>query len=745
MVGLSDQYSELKRKILNEDAKFKVFSIVGMGGIGKTTLARKVYEDLDVLGKFDIRVWVRVGRKCGSKEIPRRIVAQLYLESDQMLVEANHDDDLVAGFLRKSLKGKKYLIVLDDVWGKYVEYHLHQSFRYERNDLKNPFPDDGNGSRVLLTTRVQQMTEINQVFPDDLTVRFMNKEESWDLLREKVFVDESCPLRLERFGKKIAENCDGLPLTIVTIADLLSKAEKTVECWSKIVAHKNHQIFLMAYDEVSKVLLPSYEYLPRVLQTCFLYMGVFRSKYKIPRAKLITMWDIDGFLELNAHKFSYPSAMECLDELVHNSLVMIYQRTTDSTATFGGKQIVKTCGLHSSLWYLSNKEGGKTKFFHVLNSFDDGFGEGIESQHRLSFHNNVLFGIKEVYESVEDNCASTAHSLLCYGPYHKYQVPICFGLRLLKKLDAVTIRFYEFPLEILQLVQLKYLALTLDGKIPASISELLSLQFLIVSRHLSINSCSEPSYLPKEIWNMKELKHLQVMGGDLPDPCGDSLERLSTLSNVSAHSCVEAILEATPQLNKLGIRIELAFDEDSNHLSCFDHISCLKELRSLKCVVVNPDVVPPPTPLPIFPARLEKLSLSGLGYSWKEMSSIASLPNLNVLKLRNYAFQGSVWEVEEKKFISLILLVIEDTDLVEWKIGSGSFIWLQHLSIKHCYKLERIEGEFEVFLENIEVNDSPSAATCAEQIRNGRMRKRNILPEPDVDVHSSWVDGHRRA
>lgn len=254
--------------------------------------------------------------------------------------------------------------------------------------------------------------------------------------------------------------------------------------------------------------------------------------------------------------------------------------------------------------------------------------------------------------------------------------------------------------------------------------------------------------MPIEIWDMKELQHLQIMGSDLPNPCGDYLENLTTLSNVRAHSCGEEILAAIPELNKLGIRIESNLDEDGNPLSFLDQVSRLAKLISLKCVVLNPDLALPPTPLAMFefPSRLQKLSLSGMGYSWREMSSIASLKDLNVLKLKNYAFQGEVWEVEEKQFVSLLLLVIEDTDLIEWKIGCGSFQWLERLSIRHCYKLERIEGEFDV-LENIEVDDcGPLGESCVEQIRNDRMKKRNILPEPDVEVHSSWNDndGYRR-
>lgn len=115
------------------------------------------------------------------------------------------------------------------------------------------------------------------------------------------------------------------------------------------------------------------------------------------------------------------------------------------------------------------------------------------------------------------------------------------------------------------------------------------------------------------------------MDSNIPNPCGASLESLLTLSNVSAHSCSEEVFRAVPNLEKLGIRIELAYDDDVKLLSSLDRVSCLKKLRSLKCVVVSSEIVPPPAPpFPKFPSNLTKLSLSGLGYPWEEMSKIAS-------------------------------------------------------------------------------------------------------------------------
>lgn len=162
------------------------------------------------------------------------------------------------------------------------------------------------------------------------------------------------------------------------------------------------------------------------------------------------MWNVDGFLKRNL-KFD---AVVCLEELVSNSVAMIYQKSTGATLSVGEKEI-KTCGLHSSFWQLAIKEAREIKFCQVLISFRDGFDKEILiGQQRLSFHNNILFCIKEVYASVMENCASTTRSLLCYGPYQQYQVPICFGLRLLREAYALTIR-YEFPMEVLGLVQLR--------------------------------------------------------------------------------------------------------------------------------------------------------------------------------------------------------------------------------------------------------------------------------------------------
>ncbi|KAI3464144.1 hypothetical protein Pfo_031294 [Paulownia fortunei] len=713
VVGLSDELGEII-DLLSEhrSSKLETFSIFGMAGIGKTTLAKEFFEHPSTLSRFDSRAWVTVGPDYQLNEIMRGILAQMDPEVD-MLTEGDEKAD---EYLHSRLQDRKYLIVLDDIWNKIV-----------RKDLKSLLPDDNNGSRVLLTTRLLNLVENSD---EVIQKRFLNKEESWYLLREVVFAGESCPPQLEKAGKKIAENCEGLPLTIVTVADLLSKAEKTPEYWKK-VAEKENSVFMDAYEKMSKVLLPSYNDLHPQLKACFLYVGVFPQNYEIPRSKLIKLWVAEGFLETYAFPTVEDCAVACFWELVHKSLVMLRQRSSSFE--------IKTCGLHSVFWHLCKREADKNKIFHVLNSQADGSAKGIENQRRLSIHKTILFGIKDVYNSMSS--ISTARSLLCNGPYHQYPVPICFGLRLLRVLDALTIRFYEFPIEVLKLVQLRYLALTYNGNLPASISKLWNLQFLIVRRHLSIKSSGDGSYLPMEIWDMQELKHIRFMGSDMPDPCGAFLPNLLTLSDVSAHSCTKGVLERLPNLKKLGIRIELAPDAAAEPLSCFDHISHLHGLESLTCVIVNPrsETVAPPAPLSIFPSGLQKLSLSGFGYPWEDMSKIASLPNLRVLKLQCYAFRGPKWVTNDEEFLQLESLLIEDTDLVHWTVEYGSFPSLDFLRIKHCYKLEEIPMELLSSSIRIHVVDcNPLAVTCAKEMQEPTEDSR-------IHVHSSWDDGNLKS
>ncbi|KAH6806658.1 hypothetical protein C2S51_031489 [Perilla frutescens var. frutescens] len=199
---------------------------------------------------------------------------------------------------------------------------------------------------------------------------------------------------------------------------------------------------------------------------------------------------------------------------------------------------------------------------------------------------------------------------------------ICFGLNKLRELDALTIRFYEFPMQ-------KIINVPTYGDMG--------------HERAKASSSHGNRFVAISLWFLGKL----INTFKLPNDGGESLV-------------------------------------------CFDHIY---HLEKLKCVVVNPESVPRFALSQSFPKSLRKLTLSGLGFSWGEISKIASLKYLEALKLRNYACRGPKWEVREKSFDSLKSLVIEDTDLEEWIIGYDSLRFLESLRVKHCYKLQRIRWE----------------------------------------------------
>ncbi|KAL7114957.1 hypothetical protein ACP275_04G153800 [Erythranthe tilingii] len=394
MIGLSDQFTEIKNQLIDNFSQGSALvSLVGMAGIGKTTLANKLFHDPSISSLYRKRAFVKLGPKYQLERILLDILKQLNhdidVDEEKVLITEEGENvlDGLKRLIRESITNRTYFIVLDDLWDK-DEFYMLTSF----------FPFLRNGSQVLVTTRLQKVAQ--KANRDCInTIRFLDKKESWELLRHKVFDEMPCPPELEKAGKKIAENCEGLPLTIVTVADTLSKGEKSTEYWNEVAADKRNAVFVDAYDEMFEVLYPSYAYLYQHLKPCFLYMGVFRQNHEISRSKLVNLLIVEGFLEPG-----YEDANMFFKELVSNSLVMVQKQSF----------VTKTFSLPSPFWYLCDKESKKNKFFLALNGYADGSAqECVKSQRRLAIRNNILFSIKDVHDSIAS--ASMILKLRCYA------------------------------------------------------------------------------------------------------------------------------------------------------------------------------------------------------------------------------------------------------------------------------------------------------------------------------------------
>ncbi|PHT97537.1 hypothetical protein BC332_33539 [Capsicum chinense] len=202
----------------------------------------------------------------------------------------------VADMLRKHLIGKRYLIVLDDVWDTTTW-----------DELTRPFPKVEKGSRIIFTTRQKEVALHGKCYTDPLNLRLLKPEESWELLEKRAFGKESCPDELLNVGKEIAQNCKGLPLVADLIAGVIAGREKT-----------------KSEVDVRKVIGLSYDHLPHHLKPYFLCLARYPKDSVMDRDVLKAIWRAEGLGEQTGIK-SVEEVMEVyLDNLISSSLVIAF-------------------------------------------------------------------------------------------------------------------------------------------------------------------------------------------------------------------------------------------------------------------------------------------------------------------------------------------------------------------------------------------------------------------------------------
>ncbi|XP_057798998.1 putative late blight resistance protein homolog R1A-10 [Salvia miltiorrhiza] len=692
MVGLDDDLMAIKDRLCGLSSKLQVIPIVGMGGIGKTTLARNVYDDLLIVEHFHIRVWLTVSQDYSAGKVLLNVLYSIILIEQRMSLGVEDsmelreeqmrreetDDSKMAVEVYKKLKGRRYLIVMDDVWSTKVW-----------DDVRNIFPDDGNGSRIMLTTRLRDIA----TYPDSSSppheMRFLDDSQSWDLLKGKVFANSNCPTELEHVGKEIARSCAGLPLAVVLVAGFLSAVNKTRSSWEEISKNVNSTVG----QELERILSLSYTHLPHHLRPCFLFIGVFPKDEIIRVSKLIRLWVAEGFLkhQNGCSKSLEEEAEEYLEDLVKRNLVTVTSRKSD------GK--IKCCSLHDMVRDLCIRKANEERFLRVVDSHF--VQQGMTDERRISFR----------LSDIDDFWCPTIRTMLCFQLQSFPSWPeFLRRFRLLRILDAVGDNSKDPPSQVFELFHLRYLALICSSSIPSAISNLMNLQTLIIlptsykwKRHWRIGTDVSHFSLPLEIWRMPQLRHLVLYdlymlphppdGSDLP------LVNLQSLSYIKDLVWTEQILKMIPNVKKMGLAYR---SHEGYHLHLLKH---LHQLEKLELYGLN-GFSWMENNLITLPRTLKKLSLVGGEFHLKYMSIIGSLPNLQVLKLLECACDGDTWETTDGEFPQLRFLLIKGSTLQHWITERSHFPRLKCLVLRWCWNLREIPvsiGEIPT-LELIEVD-----------------------------------------
>ncbi|XP_059309276.1 disease resistance protein RGA2-like [Lycium ferocissimum] len=541
---------EMLLKSGNEPTLF-VFPIVGVGGTGKTTLAKLVYNDRKIVRHFQLRLWVRVFK---VDELLEQIVKSVRED-----ICENLDMNELQNLVRKALHEKNYLIVLDDVWNE-------DPVKWD--ELKKLLMVGACGSKILVTTRLEEVASMMGTVPA-YCLKGLLSEDCLILFLRNAFEQGQEVLypNLVGIASDIVQKCEGNPLVLEAVgSSLYKKTEESL--WNEV---KNHWRWNSnQYDTAALRMI--YEQLPSNLKVCLAYCSIFPKGSVIEIDKLIQLWVAEGLISQSSNE------SEDLEDIGIQYFQGLLSRSFFQEVEEYRSIFTSICRMHDLVHDLALSAAGFefcTVTSHIQNISD-------EVRH-VAFSDYDLSG-KELPPSLLNNHAlrTISFSVDGIGPMSTLYVENCMARFMqLRVLDMSDSCFDELPSSIGELKYLRYLDISGNGSIkelPDSINKLLSLQTLRVSH------CAQLEGLPKDIGNLISLRHLHITTKQACFP-DKAIGCLSSLRSLFIYSCnnLVSLSEGLQHLTSLRTLAIIGCPRLIFLPSAMKHLNALENLLIVDC------------------------------------------------------------------------------------------------------------------------------------------------------------------
>ncbi|KAI3942848.1 hypothetical protein MKW92_011477 [Papaver armeniacum] len=714
VTGLEEHTKTLLAELSKDDERCRVVSIVGVGGLGKTTLAKKIYKHDTVMRDFDCHAWCSISQQLNMRDVLLEII-KTFMNPNQTELSTSCDRNLVEK-LYDYLKDKKYFIVVDDLWSS-----------RDWNVLKHAFPKGKRGSKILLTTRNREVASQADPWSLQLEPKLLDEEESWELLCKKAFRKatrdtNSYPENLEKLGRDMVRKCGGLPLAICALGGILSTKREDIKEWRYV----HRDVTSNISGGVMGILALSYNDLPVHLKPCFLYLGLFPEDCEIPRKKLIQLWIAEGFIP-HRKEDAQGTQEEAGKRQYYGELIQRCMIQADKDPTPGQ---VKTCRMHDLMRDLCLLKGKELNFLDIYNEHIDGTTLNSSGRRLRRYAINLPRYVDVDYHF--NNSASALRTLLVQPPVNRAVVPLMKyqHMKFLRVLDLGNARLPKNKIELIfELIHLRYLEigrirfqpwyrkLCPSYKIPSSIGNLRNLQTLkivgggillpeaianlVQLRHLESVTSNRIKF--SENFQIENLINLQTLvrvkaGKWIRKGCFGKLSKLQNLyvwdtsrtqtdvlihdiSNMKSSSSSSFDEQYQNPIRVLGISSKDNFDK-----KIFDSLSRCQNLHRLQL----DGKLDGGLNLQKYPPNLNKLTLSYSKLEKDPMETLQYLPSLKLLVLHQ-AFEGEEMVCSTKGFPQLQVLNIEWMGhLKKWTIHQGGMPRLKKLELSGLKQLSML-------------------------------------------------------